>query len=227
MSKGQLVGYIRVSTEAQNTARQEEALADLKLDKTFTDKASGKDTERPQLAAALAHLREGDTFIIYSMDRLSRSLNDLITTVKSLTAKGVKVQFIKESLTFTGDNNPMANLMLGIMGSLAEWERSVIRERQLQGIAIAKAKGAYKGRKKALTTDEQTELKALAAAGANKTVLAKQFDISRQTLYTYVWQAVPRLVPLRKSNLLPKQKSLEIFEAFFYVPPSRYVTLVC
>ena len=186
MSKGQLVGYIRVSTEAQNTARQEEALADLKLDKTFTDKASGRDTDRPQLAAALAHLREGDTFIIYSMDRLSRSLNDLITTVKSLTAKGVKVQFIKESLTFTGDNNPMANLMLGIMGSLAEWERSVIRERQLQGIAIAKAKGAYKGRKKALNADEQTKLKALAAAGANKTALAKQFDISRQTLYTYL-----------------------------------------
>ncbi len=186
MSKDQLVGYIRVSTAAQTTARQEEALADLRLDKTFTDKASGKDTERPQLAAALAHLREGDTFIIYSMDRLSRSLNDLITTVKSLTAKGVKVQFIKESLTFTGDNNPMANLMLGIMGSLAEWERSVIRERQLQGIAIAKAKGAYKGRKKALNADEQTELKALAAAGANKTALAKQFDISRQTLYTYL-----------------------------------------
>jgi DNA invertase Pin-like site-specific DNA recombinase len=80
----------------------------------------------------------------------------------------------------------MANLMLGIMGSLAEWERSVIRERQLQGIAIAKAKGAYKGRKKALNADEQIELKALAAAGANKTALAKQFDISRQTLYTYL-----------------------------------------
>jgi DNA invertase Pin-like site-specific DNA recombinase len=186
MSKGQLVGYIRVSTEAQNTARQEEALADLNLDKTFTDKASGKDTDRPQLLAALAHLREGDTFIIYSMDRLSRSLNDLITTVKGLTAKGVKVHFIKESLTFTGDNNPMANLMLGIMGSLAEWERSVIRERQLQGIAIAKAKGAYKGRKQALNENEKKELKALAASGATKTALAKQFGISRQTLYAYL-----------------------------------------
>jgi len=186
MSKGQLVGYIRVSTEAQNTARQEEALADLKLDKTFTDKASGKDTDRPQLAAALAHLRDGDTFIIYSMDRLSRSLNDLITTVKSLTAKGIRVQFIKEALTFTGDNNPMANLMLGIMGSLAEWERSVIRERQLQGIAIAKSKGVYKGRKQALNETEKSELKALAATGVKKTVLAKQFGISRQTLYAYL-----------------------------------------
>jgi DNA invertase Pin-like site-specific DNA recombinase len=186
MSRGQLVGYIRVSTEEQNTARQEQALADMHLDKTFIDKASGKDTDRPQLTAALAHLREGDTFIIYSMDRLSRSLNDLIGMVKSLTAKGIKVQFIKESLTFTGDNNPMANLMLGIMGSLAEWERSVIRERQLAGIAIAKAKGVYKGRKKALSAGEQTELKALALGGANKSDLAKQFSISRQTLYSYL-----------------------------------------
>lgn len=186
MSKGQLVGYIRVSTEAQNTARQEEALASLNLDKTFIDKASGKDTDRPQLEAALAHLREGDTFIIYSMDRLSRSLNDLITTVKSLTVKGVKVQFIKESLTFTGENNPMANLMLGIMGSLAEWERSVIRERQMQGIAIAKEKGVYRGRKKALNDSEKNELKALAAGGSKKSALAKQFGISRQTLYAYL-----------------------------------------
>jgi DNA invertase Pin-like site-specific DNA recombinase len=120
------------------------------------------------------------------MDRLSRSLNDLITTVKSLTAKGVKVQFIKECLTFTGENNPMANLMLGVMGSLAEWERSVIRERQLQGIAIAKASGAYKGRKKALSDAEQTELKALAASGVAKTALAEQFGVSRQTLYSYL-----------------------------------------
>jgi DNA invertase Pin-like site-specific DNA recombinase len=171
---GQNCGYIRVSTEAQNTARQEEALEQLKLDKIFIDKASGKDTERPQLTAALAHLREGDTFIIYSMDRLSRSLNDLITTVKSLTAKGVKVQFIKESLTFTGDNNPMANLMLGIMGSLAEWERSIIRERHLQGLSIAKAKGVYQGRKKSLSDKQKLELQELAATGLSKAELAKK-----------------------------------------------------
>lgn len=186
MAKGQLVGYIRVSTEEQNTARQQEALADFNLDKTFTDKASGKDTERPQLQAALAHLREGDTFIIYSMDRLSRSLTDLINTVKGLTARGVKVQFIKEALTFTGDNNPMANLLLGVMGSLAEWERAVIRERQLAGIAIAKTKGAYKGRKQALTPTEQWELKKLAESGVSKSVLAQQFAVSRQTVYAYL-----------------------------------------
>lgn len=186
MAKGQQVGYIRVSTEEQNTARQNEALAGFHIDKLFTDKASGKDTDRPQLLAALAHLREGDTFVIYSMDRLSRSLSDLIATVKSLTTKGVKVQFIKEALTFTGDDNPMANLLLGVMGSLAEWERAVIRERQLQGIAIAKAAGAYKGRKKALTEQQQAELHLLLSTGANKTEVAKKFGITRQTLYAYL-----------------------------------------
>jgi DNA invertase Pin-like site-specific DNA recombinase len=186
MANGQLVGYIRVSTEEQNTAGQQEALAELNLDKTFVDKASGKDTDRPQLRAALAHLREGDTFIIYSMDRLSRSLTDLITTVKGLTAKGVKVQFIKEALTFTGDNNPMANLLLGVMGSLAEWERAVIRERQLAGIAIAKSKGVYKGRKQALNDHDQAELKSLAAAGVSKSDIARKFDVSRQTVYAYL-----------------------------------------
>ena len=186
MSKGQLVAYIRVSSEDQNTARQHEALSAFNIDKTFTDKASGKDTDRPQLMAALGHLREGDTFIIYSMDRLSRSLTDLINTVKTLTNKGVKIQFIKESLTFTGDDNPMANLLLGVMGSLAEWERAVIRERQLAGIAIAKAKGVYKGRKQALTDDQVTELRALAASGVKKSELAQKFAVSRPTIYAYL-----------------------------------------
>jgi hypothetical protein len=186
MSKGQLIGYIRVSTELQNTARQEEALADLKLDKVFTDKASGKDTDRPQLQAALAHLREGDEFFCYSFDRLSRSLTDLINLVKSLTARGVKVQFIKESLTFTNDNNPMSNLLLGVMGSLSEWERAVIRERQLQGIAIAKSNGVYKGRKKALSDADVVKLRSLVAAGTPKTQIANEFGISRQTLYAYL-----------------------------------------
>jgi DNA invertase Pin-like site-specific DNA recombinase len=186
MTKGQLVGYIRVSTEAQNTARQHEAFAALNLDRVFIDKASGKDTDRHQLQAALTHLRADDTFIIYSMDRLSRSLGDLIDTVKGLTQRGVNVQFIKEALTFTGDDNPMANLLLGVMGSLAEWERAVIRERQLAGIAIAKEKGVYKGRKKALSAEGITKLKALVAKGIPKTRIAAELGISRQTLYAYL-----------------------------------------
>jgi DNA invertase Pin-like site-specific DNA recombinase len=186
MAADRLVGYIRVSTEEQNTARQTEALSTFHLDRVFTDKASGKDTERPQFKAALAHLRAGDTFIIYSMDRLSRSLADLINTVKGLTEKGIKVHFIKEALTFTGDNNPMANLLLGVMGALAEWERAVIRERQLAGIAIAKTKGVYKGRKQALDEQKQTELRALAMTGLKKADLAHRFGVTRQTVYAYL-----------------------------------------
>lgn len=187
MSKGQTVCYIRVSSQEQNEARQVEALAQFNPDKTFTDKASGKDTDRPQLIAAMNHLREGDRFVIMSMDRLSRSLQDLITTVKTLTEKGVTVFFVKENLTFTADeNNPMSNLLLGIMGSLAQWERAVIRERQAQGIAIRKAKGLYKGRQHALTPAQQSELRAAAGAGTSKTELAQRFGITRQTVYRYL-----------------------------------------
>jgi len=186
MAKGQVVGYVRVSTEAQNTARQTEALEALRLDKVFTDKASGKDTDRPQLQAAFAHLREGDTFVIYSMDRLSRSLSDLISTVKSLTAKGVRVQFIKEALTFTNEESPMANLLLGLMGSLAEWERAVIKERQMAGIAIAKENGVYKGRKKALSNKEVEEVRLLVQSGEAKSRIAEKYGVSRQTLYKYL-----------------------------------------
>lgn len=186
MTKGQLVGYVRVSSESQNTARQTEALEELKLDKVFVEKASGKDTDRPQLQAAFAHLREGDTFVIYSMDRLSRSLSDLISTVRSLTNKGVRVQFIKEALTFTNDESPMANLLLGLMGSLAEWERAVIKERQMAGIAIAKEKGIYKGRKKALSKKEIDEVRILNESGEPKSHIAEKFGISRQTLYKYL-----------------------------------------
>ena len=113
-------------------------------------------------------------------------MGDLIETVKGLTQRGVKVQFIKEALTFTGDNNPMANLLLGVMGSLAEWERAVIRERQLAGIAIAKSKGAYKGRKKALSEAEVQKLRSLVTSGTPKAHIATEFGISRQTLYSYL-----------------------------------------
>ena len=168
--------YIRVSTLDQNTERQ---LDGVSLDKTFEDKASGKDTARPKLQEALEYLREGDTLHIHSMDRLARNLDDLKGIVKGLTARGVVVQFHKEGLTFTGDDSPMANLLLNMLGAVAEFERSLIRERQREGIAIAKSKGVYKGRKKTLTEAQVAELKAKAgAAGANKAALAKEYGIS-------------------------------------------------
>lgn len=182
--KGQQVGYIRVSSLDQNTERQ---LDGLKLDKVFTDKASGKDTARPQLQAALEHLREGDTLHVHSMDRLARNVDDLRGIVKGLTGKGVAVKFHKEGLTFTGEADPMAELLLTMLGAVAQFERSLIRERQREGIAIAKAKGIYKGRKQALSEAQIVALKERAKeSGQNKTALAKEYGISRETLYQYI-----------------------------------------
>ena len=146
-STGKTIGYVRVSSIDQNDARQ---LDGLQLDKTFTDKASGKDTRRPQLQAMLEYARDGDRLLVHSMDRLSRSLKDLQEVVESLTAKGVSVTFVKENLTFqqpgVGDdahNAAYSMLMLQMLGAVGQFERALIRERQREGIAIAKAKGVY------------------------------------------------------------------------------------
>jgi DNA invertase Pin-like site-specific DNA recombinase len=181
--KGQHIGYIRVSTFEQNTARQ---LDDLVLDKVFTDKASGKDTRRPELEALMQFAREGDTIVVHSMDRLARNLDDLRQIVRTLTGRGIKIQFKKENLTFTGDDSPMANLLLSVMGAFAEFERALIKERQLEGIAIAKQRGAYKGRKPVLKATQIADLKARVATGEKKTKIARDFGISRETLYQYL-----------------------------------------
>jgi DNA invertase Pin-like site-specific DNA recombinase len=177
---GQNVGYIRVSTSDQNTARQLDGVA---LDRSFTDAASGKNADRPQLAACLAHLREGDTLHAHSMDRLARNLDDLRRIVRELNESGVVVQFHKESLTFTGQDSPMANLLLSMLGAVAEFERSLIRERQREGIALAKADGRYKGRKPALTGEKLAALRQRVGSGESKSALALEFGVSRQTLY--------------------------------------------
>jgi DNA invertase Pin-like site-specific DNA recombinase len=175
------VGYTRVSTLDQNTDRQ---LDGVELDKVFTDKASGKDTARPQLQAALEYLREGDLFLIHSMDRLARSVDDLRKIVLDLTRKGVHVQFMKENLTFTGEDSAMSNLLLSLLGAVAEFERSMIRERQREGIAMAKRAGVYKGRKPSLTPIQVAEIRQRVAAGEKKAGLATEYRISRQTLYS-------------------------------------------
>jgi len=179
---GKRVGYIRVSSLDQNTARQ---LEGVELDKTFSDKASGKDVKRPQLQAALEYLRDGDVLVVHSMDRLARNLVDLRTMVEELTGRGVRVQFVKENLIFTGDDTSAAKLLLNVMGAVAEFERSLLKERQREGIAIAKRAGVYKGRKPSLTPERVTELRARVAAGEKKAALAREFGISRETLYQY------------------------------------------
>ena len=179
---GKRVGYIRVSSLDQSELRQ---LDGVSLDKRFTDKASGKDTKRPQLQAALEYLRDGDVLVVHSMDRLARNLDDLRKIVLDLTERGVVVEFEKEKLTFTSEANAMSKLLLSVMGAFAEFERSLIRERQREGIAIAKKAGVYKGRKPSLTPDRVAELRARVAVGEKKAALAREFGISRETLYTY------------------------------------------
>ena len=149
--KGQRVGYIRVSTMEQNTDRQ---LEGLQLDEVFTDRASGKDAKRPELEAMLKHVRKCDTVVIHSMDRLARNLDDLRRIVKGLTDREVRVEFVKEGLVFTGDDAPMATLLLSMLGAVAEFERSLIKERQKEGIALAKARGVYTGRKPILSPEQ-------------------------------------------------------------------------
>lgn len=183
MHTGQRIGYIRVSSQGQNTDRQ---LEGIQLDKVFTDKASGKNIQRPQLEQMLTFVREGDLVLVHSMDRLARNLDDLRRLVHEFTQRGVKIQFLKENLTFTGEDNAMSTLLLSVMGAFAEFERALIRERQLEGIALAKQRGAFKGRKPALNAKQIEELRQRAAAGEKKAHLAKAFGISRDTVYHYL-----------------------------------------
>jgi len=180
---GQRVGYIRVSTLDQSTARQ---LDGVTLDRTFVDKASGKDVARPQLEAMIGFVRDGDTVVCHSMDRLARNLDDLRSVVRKLTAKGVEVCFVKEQLTFTGEDTAVANLLLSVMGAFAEFERSLIRERQREGIELAKARGAYRGRRRSLSDDQVAELRRRVEDGVPKAVLARELGVSRETLYQYL-----------------------------------------
>lgn len=180
---GQTVGYGRVSSTSQNEARQVEALSG--CDRVFIDKASGKNTDRPELTAVLGYVREGDTLRIPSMDRAARNTVDLLGLVESLTARGVSVEFIKERLTFSGDRSDhIGTLMLTILGGIAQFERSLIRERQAEGIALAKQRGVYKGRARALNPEQVQQARERVTSGVPKAVVAREFGVSRQTLYT-------------------------------------------
>ena len=180
---GHRIGYVRVSSFDQNPERQ---LEHVQVDRLFTDTASGKDTKRVELDRALAFVREGDTVVVHSMDRLARNLDDLRRIVQQLTSCGVRIEFVKEQLTFTGEDSPLANLLLSVMGAFAEFERALIRERQREGIALAKQRGAYRGRKKALSPEQAAEIRHRVKAGARTARLARELGISRETLYQYL-----------------------------------------
>lgn len=185
MTKGMRVGYIRVSTLDQKIDRQ---LENVQLDKVFIDKCSGKDLNRPQFQILMTYVREGDRVVVDSMDRMARNLDDLRKIVKDLTSKSIEIEFIKEGLVFNGEDSPMSHLLLSMMGAFAEFERSLIRERQREGIAIARAKGVYKnrGRDRCLKSDEVIQLKKWVAEGMQKTWIAKKLEISRHSVYNYM-----------------------------------------
>jgi DNA invertase Pin-like site-specific DNA recombinase len=181
------VGYVRVSSTDQSTARQLDGVA---LDKVFTDQQSAKDRDRPALKQALAFVREGDTLVVHSLDRLARNLGDLLAIVKELTSKGVIVTFAKENLTFTGKDDPMSTLMMSLLGAVAAFERDMIRIRQREGIAALTPEQRaqkYKGRARVLTNEQAEALRLRAAVtGCDKSALAEEYGISRQTLYSYI-----------------------------------------
>ena len=184
MSSGQIVAYVRVSSVDQNTDRQ--TFEGVKVNKTFTDKCSGGTRNRPALNEMLDYVREGDTIVCHSIDRLARDLQDLMNLVQTLTARGVGVRFMKEALTFDGNASPMQTMILQVMGSFAQFERSMIRARQKEGQEASRAKGKLPGRKPKLSPERIAELKARVSANESKAQIARDLKISRETLYSYL-----------------------------------------
>lgn len=186
----EVVGYARVSSLDQNLARQIEKLRAFPgMARIYKDKASGKNTDRPALKACLDRLTvRGDTLVVLSMDRLARSLHDLLDIVKKLTARGVKIIFLKDSEK-PFDGSPQANLMLALLGAFAEFEREILKERQADGIKIAKEAGKYKGRSPKLTLEQQETVCLLHAEGTTVAEISRRYNISRQAVYRYLKRA--------------------------------------
>ena len=175
------VAYVRVSTVDQNTDRQ--SIPD--VERTFTDRASGKDTDRPALADLIAFVREGDTVCVWSIDRLARSLKDLQDLIARFNAKGVTVEFMSEHLTFSADkDDPFARLQFQMMGAFAEFERALIKERTLAGLSAARARGRKGGRPKKLSETQWKAIRTLLdAKELTVSEIAAQFGVSRGTIY--------------------------------------------
>ncbi len=176
---GQVVGYVRVSSADQNEARQVEAIGP--VDRLFSEKVSGRTTSRAQLQEMLAYVREGDTVKVKSPDRLARSTTDLLGLVEQLRAKGVAVEFVDDPALNT--DNPTGEFMLTSLAAVAQLERATLRERQAEGIAIAKRKGVY-DRGPKLTAEQVAEARRRVADGVPKAAVARSLAVSRQTLHT-------------------------------------------
>ena len=171
--------YTRVSTLDQSDERQLQEVS--QYGRIYSDKATGTNANRPQLKLMLESMREGDSITVHSIDRLARSVLDMGKLVKQITDAGVSLTFIKENLTFTGDDNPMNKMMLSILASIYEFETEIRKQRQLEGIAIAKTKGVYTGR----TADmrKRAEVRDLLQAGGHtQKEIAKSIGVSVSTV---------------------------------------------
>lgn len=182
-SVGQRIGYARVSTTDQNLERQIEALGP--VDKLFEEKHSGNQrADRPVLTEMITYARAGDTVVVASMDRAARSVVDLNVIVQELLRKNAVIEFVAERITFTpGESDPFAQFQLNVIGSFAQLERAIARERQAEGIRAAKARGVYQGRSRKLTDKELAKARALIDEGVPKTKVAARFHVGRATLY--------------------------------------------
>lgn len=181
---GKRIGYKRVSCKDQNPDRQ---LENIELDKIFVDYSSAKSTDRPELSRMLDFIREEDTLIVHSMDRLARNLFDLKKLVQELVKKNIKVHFVKENLIFSREESAMSNFILSLMGAFAEFEHSFIRERQREGIAIAKKQGKFLGGQKKLNKEKIEFLKKeIQTTRKSKSKIAQELGVSRATVYSYL-----------------------------------------
>ena len=179
------VGYARVSTLEQNEARQIKAFDELKIEKVFLDKQSGKDANRPQLKAMLEYIREGDTVTVESISRVARNVKDLLNIVEAINAKGAEFVSLKENIDTT---TPTGKFMLTVFAAMAELERETTLQRQREGIAIAKEEGKYKGKPKAQIDTEalRRECKLWRAGEQTATATMKKLDLKPNTFYRRV-----------------------------------------
>lgn len=182
---GQNIGYIRVSSEGQNTARQ---LDGIKLDKEFKDTMTGSIRNRPQLEECLNYVRKGDTLHVHSIDRLARNLRDLQEIIDGLVCKDVTIKFYAENLTFTGDDSPMSKLTLHLMGAFAEFERTITRTRQREGIDAAQKEGKHLGRPK-LGKSLIDDARRLKMEGLSVIEISKKMELSRPSIYKLLSQS--------------------------------------
>jgi len=179
------IGYVRVSTLEQNTSRQ---LDGVDLKKVFEDRCGGGDTNRPELIALMEFVREGDTVHVHSIDRLARNSQDLLRLVDEFKALGVTLRFHREALTFTsGKSDPIGELMFTMLGAFAQFERSILKERQREGIEKAKQKGIYKGAKRRI---DRAKVLAMLSEGIGPSIIARELGIGRKSVYRIKGEAM-------------------------------------